>query len=176
MKNGKSIVCALIMVLVLCSCGGNTVSKEQYDAVCAERDALQEQLASATTTENSGDAESTSVTVNICGNFVGRVKDLIPDYCLDASTPQVAIVTQFQSMPFAVYVGDLAKQLEADKAYVFTLKTKESVEILKTEYREGALDPAQMIPYYNMQVESVREATADEAGLDGGMLKYELVK
>ncbi len=167
MKQWKIFLFCMIMVFALSGCGENTISREQYDAVCAERDELQTQLAAS-------DVEADIVKVDICGNFVGRVHYLIPDYCLDASTPQVAIVTQFQCPPFAVHVGALAEELEVGKTYVFSLQTKEAVEILRSEYTEGALDPAQMIPYYGLQVESVREATAEELGLDGGLLKYEL--
>lgn len=48
----------------------------------------------------------------IGGSFTATVRDVIPDYCLDDTTPLVAVVTEFQSQPFTVYVGEeLGKKL-----------------------------------------------------------------
>ncbi len=59
----------------------------------------------------------------ISGSFTVCVRDVIPDYVFDNTTPSVAIVTQFQSPPFTLRVGaDIGSKLEKGKQYVFTIE------------------------------------------------------
>ena len=58
----------------------------------------------------------------ISGEFTVGVRDVIPDYCLDNVTPCVALVTEFQSYPFTIYVGEeIGAQLENETQYVFSI-------------------------------------------------------
>ena len=82
----RLILSLLALLLALAGCGG--VSREAYDRVCAERDALQARL-----------EEAEALPVTVSGTFAARVRDLIPDYVLDSETPRVAVVTLFQSGP-----------------------------------------------------------------------------
>ena len=74
MKRGL-ILSLLALLLALAGCGG--VSREEYDRVCAERDALQARL-----------EEAEALPVTVSGTFAARVRDLIPDYVLDSETPR----------------------------------------------------------------------------------------
>ena len=65
MKRGL-ILSLLALLLALAGCGG--VSREAYDRVCAERDALQARL-----------EEAEVLPVTVSGTFAARVRDLIPD-------------------------------------------------------------------------------------------------
>lgn len=58
--------------------------------------------------------------VVIRGSFTAMVRDVIPDYVSDDTTPQVAVVTLFQEEPFTVYVGEEnGRMLEAGQIYTF---------------------------------------------------------
>ena len=78
--------------------------------------------------------EDTSRT-RIRGEFTVGVRDVIPDYCYDDVTPCVALVTEFQSYPFTIYVGDeIGSQLQKGNQYVFSIEPIEvnySVEELQ---------------------------------------------
>ena len=116
----RSIISLLALLLALAGCGG--VSREAYDRVCAERDALQARL-----------EEAEVLPVTVSGTFAARVRDLIPDYVLDSETPRVAVVTLFQSGPFTLQVGDLAQELEIGGTYVFEIEPREDLEITAPE-------------------------------------------
>ena len=71
----------------------------------------------------------------VSGSFTVTVRNVIPDYCMDDSTPNVAVVTEFQSYPFTLFVGEeIGKELVVGETYVFTINpivvddTKESLE------------------------------------------------
>ena len=69
------------------------------------------------------DTQPNDIKTTVSGSFTVEVRDVIPDYCLDDITPSVAIVTEFQSYPFTLYVGEeIGSQLEIGKVYVFTIK------------------------------------------------------
>lgn len=161
MKRIGSMV--LLLVLLLTGCGG--VSKEEYEAVCAQRDALREEL--------EREQEPDTVSVTIRGGFTATVRDLIPDYVLDDKSPRMAVVTLFQSSPFALYVGDLGEQMKAGETYVFEIEAGESVEISEEEYAFGSPDPEIDIARYNLQVSGFRPAEEGEYGLESNGLVYE---
>ena len=72
------------------------------------------------------------VTVRIGGSFTATVWDLIPDYCLDDTTLQVAVVTCFQSGPFTLFLGEeQVKQLKVGAQYVFEIAEKNRCEDLR---------------------------------------------
>ncbi len=159
MKRLLSLLCIFTCILSLTGC--NRITQEQYDAVCAERDDLRAELAAI---ENNPEE---LVTVDVGGSFVACVRHVIPDYCLDGTTPRVAVVTIFQGGPFVVRVDDLADQLEIDRIYRFVLETRHNVTITRSEYEKGWLWPEVGIPMYNLGVASVRPAKESELGLDG---------
>ena len=159
----RLIISLLALLLALAGCGG--VSREEYDRVCAERDALQARL------EEADGAEALPVTVS--GTFAARVRDLIPDYVLDSETPRVAVVTLFQSGPFTLQVGDLAQELEIGGTYVFEIEPREDLEITAEEYEGGAPFADEAISRYGLRIAGFRAAREDEFGLDSSCIVFE---
>ena len=87
MNHIKKCLLLLLAVLLLCSCGVQDTPAPDPQPAPAE-------------------------SCTIGGSFTATVRDVIPDYCLDDTTPLVAVVTEFQSQPFTVYVGEeLGKKL-----------------------------------------------------------------
>ena len=164
MKRGL-ILSLLALLLALAGCGG--VSREEYDRVCAERDALQARLEEA----RPDGADALPVTVR--GTFAARVRDLIPDYVLDSDTPRVAVVTLFQSGPFTLQVGDLAQELEIGGTYVFEIEPREDLEITAEEYEGGAPFADEAISRYGLRIAGFRAAREDEFGLDSSCIVFE---
>jgi len=117
-----------------------------------------------------------TVNAKIEGSFCVMVRDVIPDYCLDDFTPQVAIVTEFQSSPYTVYLGeDLASKVEPGKAYVFTIESKEIGEISE-DLLDNYINPVKALYEYNARIESIRPAEKEEWGLEGPILKYVIIE
>ena len=160
MKRTALLLAAL--ALLLAGCG---VSRERYDQVCAERDALRAELQEM--------RKPDSVVVNIGGSFTAMVRALIPDYVIDSETPQVAVVTLFQSGPFAIHVGDLAQELEIDGTYVFEIASKEGVEVTAEEYAAGPPFADEAIARYGLRISGFRAAREDEFGLDSSRLVFQ---
>ena len=90
----------LLLALLLSGCGG--VSKEDFIAVCAERDALREELrefeeqreqelaalqADLQYLQEQQEKSPDTVTVKVTGEFTATVRALIPDYETDDETP-----------------------------------------------------------------------------------------
>ena len=169
MKKTASLVVLCAAILALSGCG---ISRQQYDDVCGERDALLAEL-QAMQGSVPPEAAGSMVSVRIGGSFTATVRSLIPDYVTDSTTPQVAVVTLFQSGPFALHVGDLAEQLEPGMSYVFTVEEKQ-VEMTGAEYAEGAGFAEEMISRYRLRISDVRLAEENETGLDADNLVMRL--
>ncbi len=160
-----SFVCCLIFMLTGC---GSGISEEQYHQVCAERDAL---LAEIQELQKNIPDEDT-IPVLISGTFTATVRDLIPDYVVDDTTLHVAVVTPFQDAPFALYVGDLAEQLETGEIYVFEVEPKE-VEITLQEYKRGIPFFSEAVERYHLTVSGFRVAGEEDYGLETTRLVFE---
>lgn len=161
----RLIISLLALLLALAGCGG--VSREAYDRVCAERDALQARL------EEARPDGVDALPVTVSGTFAARVRDLIPDYVLDGETPRVAVVTLFQSGPFTLQVGDLAQELEIGGTYVFEIEPREDLEITAEEYEGGAPFADEAISRYGLRIAGFRAAREDEFGLDSSRIVFE---
>ena len=155
----------LLLALLMTGCGG--VSKEEYDAVVQERDAL---LAEAELRElQAQEAAPSTVSVKLKGNFTATVRALIPDYVSDDQTPRIAVVTLFQSTPFTIYSGSFTERLKVGETYVFEIKEK-TVEVSTEEYERNFPAPEGML----LWVSDFREAEESDCGLDSVHLEYEL--
>jgi len=166
-KKRLSLLLATLMIVFLAGCG--SVSKEQYDEVCAERNALKLELEEL---RNSPE-EPDMVRVKLKGTFTATVRTLSPDYVSDDTTPLMAVVTLFQSTPFTIYTGNFTEQLEAGETYVFEIE-EQVVEIPLSEYEIGCPDPEVVIPQYNLRLSGFRESVESDWGLDSVHLVYEL--
>lgn len=142
MNHIKKCLLLLLAVLLLCSCGVQDTPAPDPQPAPAE-------------------------SCTIGGSFTATVRDVIPDYCLDDTTPLVAVVTEFQSQPFTVYVGEeLGKKLleeQNGQPLVFTVapltvdRSREEVQKLST---------ASLLREFNLQITDCRPAEDGELGLE----------
>ena len=164
MKQIESLL--LLLALLLSGCGG--VSKEEYDAVVQERDALQKEFQEAQAELQELRDSSDTMTVTLKGSFTATVRALI----LEGEASPLAVVELFQSTPFVMCAGKFTEQLEVGETYVFEIETRENIEIPASEYASGYPDPVD-IAWYNLQAADVRLAEEADCGLDSCHLVYE---
>lgn len=119
-----------------------------------------------------------TVKVRISGSFSGYVNEVIPSYIGDDDTLCAAIISFYQSAPYALYLGDLAQQIEVGQTYVFEVEPKE-VEMCRTNYEDGRFkDPNVAIELYVLDIASFRlpENEDEELGVIADNLTFELVE
>lgn len=157
----------LLLALLLSGCGG--VSKEEYDAMVQERDALREEL------QKQQEKSPGTVTVKVTGEFTATVRSLIPDYVTDDKTPYMAVATLFQSTPFTIWTGELTKHLEEGETYVFEVEMSRYDIITRQEYESGTLlNPEVAFSMYpSLYISNFRPAEESDCGLDSVHLAYE---
>ena len=181
-------IACLLLALLLTGCGG--VSKEDFSAVCEERDALRKELrefeeqreqelaalqADLQYLQEQQAKSPDTVTVKVTGEFTATVRSLIPDYETDYETPRVAVVTLFQGTPFTIYTGEFTKQLEAGETYVFEVEMNRFEDVSREEYESGSLlDPEVALSVYHLRISGFRPAEEKDCGLDSVHLEYEL--
>ena len=111
----------------------------------------------------------------VSGEFTVGVRDVIPDYCLDDVTPSVAVVTEFQSYPFTIFVGqEIGSQLEIGKQYVFSIQPFE-VEYSVEELQEMALSSIAW-DLSGFRITGCRLATEEEMGLESKQLQFDPIE
>lgn len=118
--------------------------------------------------------EDTSRTI-ISGEFTVGVRDVIPDYCFDDVTPCVALVTEFQSYPFTIYVGEeIGSQLQKENQYVF------SIEPIEVNYSIEELQKMNLSSLVweigELKITGFRLAKEEELGLSSLQLTFTEVK
>lgn len=107
-----------------------------------------------------------STKVNVSGYFTATVRDVMPDYTFDDSTPMVAVVTCFQSTPFTVLLGEeLASQVKVGETYNFEIIEKE-ITMDQESVGKALPSPETAIPLYNLRIASVSIAGEEDYGLD----------
>lgn len=108
--------------------------------------------------------ESTTPSTTISGSFTATFRDIIPDYCFDDVTPCVAVVSDFQSYPYTVFVGEeLGAQLQPGEVYVFSIEPV-TVKYSKEEL-EGLYTSSLVWEIPGLRVIDARPAEDDELGL-----------
>lgn len=109
--------------------------------------------------------DKNEINAQITGAFVVTIRDIIPDYCLDNFTPQVAVVTQFQDSPFTMYLGEkFINKVEIGKTYVIEIDT---LEIGKINKEELGIFVSPLIAFekYGAKIKGIRLATEEEIGI-----------
>ena len=168
MKRILAIALTVLMTAALMGCGGTAEADsailEQNKALLAENEQLKAQLQQT---------EQTPQKATIRGSFVATVRQLLPDYVMDDTTPAVALVTQFQDTPFTVQLGpDLIKQVEEGKAYTFTIQDTE-VDLTQYPNPDFMLDPAVFMAM-NIKIKVSEIAPAESAGPEGPELELSI--
>lgn len=166
MKRKFALAMSLLAALALTACG---VPQSDYDALREERDALADQLARL----QSGDTAPETVRTAVGGTFSATVRGLMPDYCLDDTTPRVAVVTIFQSPPFTLPVGELAPELTVGETYVFTIESPGEVEVTPARYQAGPPPVEESVACYHMRATSARLAGEGERGMVPDTLTFD---
>lgn len=162
----KRTVCIVIMgmfFLAACSACGRNAS-EQYDIGYQKG---YEDGCNSVKQEPFGNAV-------IHGSFTAMVWEVIPDYVLDDTTPQVAVVTLFQETPFTVHVGEeWGKALEPGQIYTFEV-AKTNVEGIKiSDMEQHYPEPAIAVSQYQLKFDNIRPATEEEWGEECNRLSME---
>ena len=122
--------------------------------------------------------EHETVKVRISGSFSGYVNEVIPSYIGGDETPCTAVISFYQSAPYALYLGDLAQQVEVGQTYVFEVEPKE-VEMCRANYEDGRFkDPNVAIELYVLDIASFRppENEDEELGVLADEFTFELVE
>lgn len=176
---GVLFVC---MILLCYGCGNKEIGQNAYDKVCAERDTLQAnvvQLQTQVEQLNNGsfaveEGAEPTIHTKIRGSFVATVRAVLPDYCLDDTTPQIAVLTCFQRSPFTVYVGkELATQLKVGETYTFQIEDKDIDPISEVEFSSGVPSLEIAIPLYQLRIGAIYDTKNYENGLDTATLTFE---
>ena len=164
MRMRRDLLLAFIIMYTLffmSSCSGG-ISQENYDLLLSQNERLSIEL----------ESERETVDAKVSGAFVATVRHIIPDYTLDNTTPRIAILTQFQSEPFMLYLGEeMAAKLEAGKTYYFEVDDTPVGEIPVVEFEKGYYYIEQGT--YRLNIKSVREPTEGEGGLNLPQIRYE---
>lgn len=114
---------------------------------------------------NSALEKENTIEAIISGSFVATIRDVLPDFVLDDTTLQCAVVTEFQSSPYIIYIGEETSDLIVGETYVFTLQEKNIGEV--DENLIGTIlgyKKAQVL--YGVTIESFRLAEDEEIGLN----------
>ena len=118
------------------------------------------------------DTQTSSLETTVSGSFTVYVRDVIPDYCVDDVTPSLAVVTEFQSYPFTIFVGEeIGSQLKIGMNYVFTIKPI-VVNIAKEDLKSMNLSSL-VWELPGFEITEFRLATENEIGLDSLHLMIE---
>ena len=162
----KILVLAIIAVIAPCLVGGCDGGVEDYGGLLAENQRLliENQNLSAALMPATADAKLT-------GAFVATVRHIIPDYIFDNVTPQIAILTQYQSGPFMLFMDEtIIAKLEVGQIYYFEIEDTPVGEMLESE-----------MGYYNLgcdvnppfNIKSVRAPEEDEIGVSSPNVTYQ---
>ncbi len=163
MKRTILLFFILLISIIASACNKSDVKDNSQNNTSTEV----EQQSSMSETTQSDTSQST-----ISGSFTVGVRDVIPDYCYDNTTPTVAVVTEFQSYPFTIFVGEeIGKQLEPGNVYVFTIKPM--VVNYPKEYLKQ-LDLSSIVwEFSDFEIIDFRLANEDELGMGSLTLTIE---
>ena len=169
MKRKAIALIIIIGVLVMVFLIGKGCLNGGYELVLVKKEETGEgdrpEEVSKTQSEN-----FTGATVS--GSFSVCVRKVIPDYCFDEVTPNVAVVTEFQSQPFTIFVGEkIGSQLKNDEIYVFTIKPI-TVDYSK-EYLAGLNLSSLVWELPGFEIVDFRLANENETGTDSIHLTIE---
>ena len=124
-------------------------------------------------------AEDQLVNTRVTGEITLAVRGFEPDYVLDDTSPTMAVVQPFQTIPFLLRqnyaVSDKLPALEEGKIYVFVIKDKEIGKLTREQFDAGCPAPAVAIELFDLQFKEIREAKEDEIGTGAGNLIFEEV-
>lgn len=158
----------MLVILMMCasfyiSGCGEYVSQTDYDQLLAENQRLSMEL----------EAERETVDAKLTGSFVATVRLLIPDYVLDNTTPQIAILTEFQTGPYTLWLGEeTAAQLKVGETYCFVIEDTPIGEIPREEFEKRYYYIGRD-PHRSFDIRTIRAPEEGERGLNSPHISYE---
>lgn len=149
------------VTLFLFGCGNVDADKSEDTNKTVET----QEISTETSTENN------TVSTTISGEFTVSVRDVIPDYSYDSTTPLVALVTQYQSYPFTMFVGEeIGAQLEPGNTYVFSVEPF-TVDYPAEELQQMSLS-SMVWEFDEFLITEFRLAEENELGMDSLSLSF----
>lgn len=176
----KSAVFILILCCTLALCGCSRVSQAEYDTLLAQRDQLLEEnntLKSENEAMLSGSTDD-CIRSRVSGCFVAQVHCVIPGYVLDGTTPMVAVVTNFQCLPYTLYLGEtLVNEVSDGGVYVFEIQ-ETYVDLTPNQLALAPMSPDVAVALFDLRIASITpiEETDYEYGLDSNHLIFESIE
>jgi len=117
------------------------------------------------------ETESGKTGTRISGCFTAAVRDIIPDYVSDDTTPQIGVLTLYQDTPFTAYLGkELCETLEHGQSYVFSIEPI-NVDVSITDIHKMSLPV--LLYTFSVRIMDARPAQEHELGTNSLMLTYE---
>ena len=139
---------------------------------CIEQKHTQTEPSTDLQTQSELQPENNSCTIS--GSFTVSVREVIPDYCLDDSTPNVAVVTEFQSYPFTLFVGEeVGRELfnkQSSGPYVFTI---EPIKVNRSKDEVKNMNLSSIVWEFPIKITKCRLAEENELGLESLQLTIE---
>ena len=159
MKKLTTLIMALLCGMALTGCSNEDANSAPLDTTVPTNSVVIEN-------------EATPASTTVSGSFTVCVRDVIPDYVFDDTTPAVAVVTEFQDYPFTIFVGgEIGKELVTGENYVFTIAPV-VVDAAKEDLEKKDISSLlQELPQY--KITDFRLATADELGLESRNFTFE---
>ncbi len=162
----KRILCTVLMAAFLftaCTACGRSASENAAGYQEGNEDG-----SDAVERESAGSAV-------IRGSFTAMVRDVIPDYVSDDTTPRVAVVTLFQEEPFTVWVGEEnGRKLGAGQIYTFEVAETKVEGGKASETEQASPEPVTAISRYQLKIDNIRPAEEEEWGLECNRLSIGL--
>ena len=167
----KSIISILLVgfAIMASACNSQETTENYEEETVLNVQEISDTQEMSGTQEASEDQETKTT---ISGSFTVCVRDVIPDYCMDDVTKNVAVVTEFQSEPFTLFVGEeIANQLEIGQNYVFTINP---IEVDEAKEDVAGMSLASLVwELPEFEITEFRLANEDELGLESLALTIE---
>lgn len=174
-KTGCLLIAAVMGISLLTACGSidSATASETAAADSTVSDSDPASDDSTSVQADSSDAtaqDESSDKITVTGSATLTVRKLLPDYVLDETTMQCAVVTKFQDTPYIIDVGeDIVSELQEGETYVFEI---EDTEVDKNfVMQDGALVEKAVFTNYPVKIKSVRKADENEIGLASKQLE-----
>ena len=150
----------LLAVISLCACG--------------KEDTVKPEANQQTDTQIQSEVQPQEKGCKISGSFTVTVHEVIPDYGVDSDIPGVAVVTEFQSHPFTIRVGEeIGRKLideQADNVFVFTI---EPIEVDCSKEDVQKMELSSIVWEFPVKIKDYRVAEENELGLESLHLTIE---
>lgn len=113
-----------------------------------------------------------TVPIQIKGQFTATVREILPDYVLDDTTPRVAVISCYQEDPFTIWLGERAAELEIGESYVFHLEPTMIGNYTEQEQRSFPRSPELAIERFQVPIGEITVPTEHDWGVESVDIRY----